>query len=319
MKRFILFVLGVALGAAGGCGGSPPPAPQVDKQGPTSAEPESPSVRPQKSAASPARPGRARFQPVDVGEPTGDPGDAATGSARQADERQTQSIIDALQPFQILLGQWKWVTQKKIGDFPKTGDDLEWVWDFQKDKQHPALTAHSDSHPYFHQLWLTYLPDAAQFQLTAEDVDGTQRVLAGTWVDGGEPREETDGKTLQRTYKARLTQVEPLEGDQWQITFNHLDNNQYLVEYKKSRGPGKSFSPFDIVRQQRVGTSFALADSDNPGPKCIISGGLGTMSVTYKGKSYPVCCSGCQAAFNDDPERWLAKLAADVAKGKKDQ
>jgi YHS domain-containing protein len=33
------------------------------------------------------------------------------------------------------------------------------------------------------------------------------------------------------------------------------------------------------------------------------------MQVEYKGKSYPVCCSGCAAAFKDDPERWLAKLA----------
>ena len=81
----------------------------------------------------------------------------------------------------------------------------------------------------------------------------------------------------------------------------------------------KQFGPLDSVRQQRVGTSFAVADSDNPGPKCIISGGLGSMNVTYKGKSYPVCCSGCAAAFNDDPERWLAKLAENEAKKKKDE
>jgi YHS domain-containing protein len=30
--------------------------------------------------------------------------------------------------------------------------------------------------------------------------------------------------------------------------------------------------------------------------------------VSYQGKSYPVCCSGCAAAFNDDPERWIAKM-----------
>ena len=91
---------------------------------------------------------------------------------------------------------------------------------------------------------------------------------------------------------------------------NQLDNNQYLMDLARRPASGKQFGPLDVVRQQRLGTSFAVSDSDNPGPKCIISGGLGTMSVTYMGKTYSVCCSGCAAAFNDDPEHWLAKLAA---------
>ncbi|MGE5195178.1 MAG: YHS domain-containing protein [Deltaproteobacteria bacterium] len=106
-----------------------------------------------------------------------------------------------------------------------------------------------------------------------------------------------------------LTQVSPAAGERWQVTLSQLDNNQYLMALARSPGAGKQFGQLDTVRQQRVGTSFAVADSDNPGPKCIISGGLGTMQVEYKGKSYPVCCSGCAAAFRDDPERWLAKLA----------
>ncbi|MSR57302.1 MAG: hypothetical protein EXS05_06490 [Planctomycetaceae bacterium] len=265
-------------------------------------------------AAAPRPTTKRRFQPIELGHSGAGP---SSGSGTTSDEQQEQSIIASLQPFQILLGQWKWVTQKKIGDFPKTGDDLEWVWDFQSDKQHPALTAHSDEHPYLHQTWLTYLPVENLFQFTTEDPKGARRVLQGTWAEGGEPADESDGKTLQRTYKLHLTQIDPTDGDQWAVTFKQLDNNQYLVEYKKSPGKKKPFGQFDIVRQQRVGTSFALADSDNPGPKCIISGGLGTMSVTYQGKSYPVCCTGCQAAFNDDPERWLAKLAADEANKKK--
>jgi hypothetical protein len=107
-----------------------------------------------------------------------------------------------------------------------------------------------------------------------------------------------------------LNQTTPDDGDQWQLVVNQLDNNQYLTNLTRRPVTGKQYGPLDVIRQQRVGTSFAVADSDNPGPKCIISGGLGSMSVTYKGKSYPVCCSGCAAAFNDDPEKWLAKLAA---------
>ncbi|MBC8117186.1 MAG: YHS domain-containing protein [Candidatus Saccharimonas sp.] len=42
----------------------------------------------------------------------------------------------------------------------------------------------------------------------------------------------------------------------------------------------------------------------------MISQGLGTISVSYKGKSYWVCCSGCKAAFDDEPEKWIAKFEA---------
>lgn len=42
----------------------------------------------------------------------------------------------------------------------------------------------------------------------------------------------------------------------------------------------------------------------------MISQGLGTTQVSYKGKSYWVCCSGCKAAFEEDPEKWIAKFEA---------
>ena len=66
---------------------------------------------------------------------------------------------------------------------------------------------------------------------------------------------------------------------------------------------------FDTVAHQRQGTSFALDDTDYGEQACIITGGLGTSTVTYKGKTYWVCCSGCRAAFEEDPEKWIAAAA----------
>jgi hypothetical protein len=31
------------------------------------------------------------------------------------------------------------------------------------------------------------------------------------------------------------------------------------------------------------------------------------MSVSYRGKSYPICCSGCRDEFNDNPEKYALK------------
>ncbi|MBI1314741.1 YHS domain-containing protein [bacterium] len=66
----------------------------------------------------------------------------------------------------------------------------------------------------------------------------------------------------------------------------------------------------DVAGTQRNGVSFAKADDDYGDRTCVISGGLGTSTVTYNGKSYYVCCSGCKAAFEDDPETWIAKFEA---------
>lgn len=249
-----------------------------------------------------------KFQPVQLGSSSGEAGQTAA-KKKIPDEKRAQVTLAALQPFQVLLGDWRWNTRKLFGNFAKAAEDMKWVWDFQSDPNRPALKGTSDANPYFQKVWLTWLPDDEKFQLTGKTPDGEARVLQGAYVENGEPKEESDGKKLQHTYKLQLTQVTPAEGEQWQVTLTQVDNNQYRMDLTRRPPTGKQFGPLDSVHHQRFGTSFAVADSDNPGPKCIISGGLGTIQVEYKGKSYPVCCSGCAAAFKDDPEKWLAKFA----------
>ena len=41
----------------------------------------------------------------------------------------------------------------------------------------------------------------------------------------------------------------------------------------------------------------------------IVTEGWGTMPVSYKGKSYYVCCTGCRDLFNKDPEAIIAEAA----------
>jgi hypothetical protein len=304
----------LAVFAAVGCGGDETaPANTTAKRVKASATKETSSEAPAAGTA------KKKFAPVQLGEETAVTDSSAPAKKTVPDEQRTQAVVDALQPFQILLGDWRWGTFRKFGDFARVGEDLQWVWDFQSDPTLPALKAVSDANPYFRKVWLTYLPDDDKFQLTGKTPEGQARVLQGTWTEGGEPREESDGKKTQHTYKLALTQVSPTAGEQWQVTLGQLDNNQYLMVLTRSPAAGKPFGQLDTVRQQRVGTSFAVADSDNPGPKCIISGGLRAMDVEYKGKKYPVCCSGCAAAFNDDPERWLARLAEKEKAKKKDE
>ena len=45
-------------------------------------------------------------------------------------------------------------------------------------------------------------------------------------------------------------------------------------------------------------------------PECVVTGGLGTMQVSYMGQTYYVCCSGCRDEFNDNPKKYVDEYNA---------
>ena len=51
----------------------------------------------------------------------------------------------------------------------------------------------------------------------------------------------------------------------------------------------------------------------------MVSGGLGKIKISYKGETYYVCCTGCQEAFKDDPEKYLKEYAERKAKEAKEK
>ena len=119
-----------------------------------------------------------------------------------------------------------------------------------------------------------------------------------------------DPTKTERTFKLQLTELE-VEGmkEHWQYLFNQQSNSRYILEVSRKRGKGM-FAEVERIGTQKDGTSFARADADYGEKTCIISEGLGTSTVSFEGKSYYVCCSGCAAAFNDDPKGWIAKFEA---------
>jgi hypothetical protein len=161
---------------------------------------------------------------------------------------------------------------------------------------------------YFREARLSYSPADSRFRMTTTDPEARKRNFEGEFTE--QPQDvQGDDKKLHRTYKLTLTEVDPVDPkDQWQVVFNQQENNRYLMELYKKRG--SMFARFETVATQREGTSFALNDSDYGERTCIISGGLGTIQVSYQGKSYWVCCTGCQAAFDEDPVTWIAEFEA---------
>lgn len=51
--------------------------------------------------------------------------------------------------------------------------------------------------------------------------------------------------------------------------------------------------------------------------ECVVTGGLGTMPVTFEGQTYYVCCTGCRDYFNDGPAKVLAEYRQRLEERKK--
>ena len=236
-------------------------------------------------------------------------GDDASASEKSDTEKQIQAIITHLQPLQILLGQWRGTTRREYENF-KAVDNHEWVWDLRTDAKNPALTINSDKSPYLKQGRLSWNVDDQKFTLTATDTTGTKREFVGVFTDPVHEIVGSDDK-LHKVFRLEFNQVDKSKqssGEMWQLSFEQQENNRYLLEVAKRRG-NAAFTRYDTVSTQREGTSFALSDTDYAEKTCIISEGLGTTEIVYKGRSYWVCCSGCKAAFDEDPETWIARAA----------
>ena len=296
-----------------GCGTSAPPTSGTAP----AAAPVQVEAAPSPAAPSPAAPAPALPAPQQATRVAPPPRISLGGGGGAAGPSNTQTaatpvasytrdeVLAALKPMQILRDQWNALRQKGVASQGAAEEQI-WIWDFRTNPRQPALVMSSPNGQYFRQARLTYDPSKQEFSLQVTDAEDRERNFIG---DYSEPVQEVEmgDKKVHRVYKLQLTEVDP-EKEAWQIVLNQQDNNRYLLEMYRQRGG--SFQRFDTVSAQRQGTSFALSDTDYGERTCIISGGLGTMQVSFQGKSYWVCCTGCQAAFNDDPARWIAEYEA---------
>jgi len=267
------------------------------------------TATPAESAPQPAK----QFRPLALSGLGSTSAKAGTDASQMTASQKIQSVISHLQPMQILLGKWRGTTRREYESF-KAVDSHEWVWDLRTDPEQPALVMASDKSPYLRSSRLSWDIAAGKFVLTGVDAEGRQRRLSGDFTEA--PHEITGSDDKQhRIFRLELSEETSDSAEQWQLAIAQQENNRYLLEVGKRRGKA-DFARFDTVSTQRDGTSFALSDTDYAERTCIISEGLGTTEVTWKGRSYWVCCSGCKAAFDEDPDTWIAR-AAERAKAQK--
>ncbi|HEX4606590.1 MAG TPA: YHS domain-containing protein [Urbifossiella sp.] len=209
---------------------------------------------------------------------------------------------EGLQPLGVLIGSWKGTgypegvskDERAVGMWTET---ITWSWAFKGDDA--WLTARFEKGKHFDRGELRFSNDRnAPFRLTLTTPDKLTRQYSGNLAD----------KTL------TFTRTDGPAGEEQRLVFSLLHSNRYLYRFE-SRPAG---SVVAFAKKYQIGaTKEGVPFADVPkGPECVVSGGLGTSKVSYMGKDYYVCCSGCRDEFKANPEKYVKEAERKAKDGK---
>lgn len=224
---------------------------------------------------------------------------AALAPVPAADQESPKSAKAALQVFNDFIGTWDGRgDQDKPRPDLKAGwsETLNWSWRFKGEDA--WLVVKIKDGKYYKNGELRYLTDKRRYQLTLTDKKNKKQVFTGEYKD--------EYLTLER--------IDRDGNETQQIKINLAGDGARLIYRFAFKPKGRTvFTKDYVVALTKEGETLSAAEKK---VECIISGGLGTIPVTYKGVTYHVCCTGCRDAFNENPEKYIKEYEAKKA-GKK--
>lgn len=226
----------------------------------------------------------------------GEPSDKNSAAAK-ADR---ESIKQALAEFNSLIGGWRGVGMVKRNSRKGAwSEKAEWVWHF--DPKTTGIDYQITDGKLLKSALLTYDPRLKQYRLSTVQPDDTKRDYTG----------KLEKDTL-------VLESEPdQEGAIFRISIRRLNEKRTLVLFQQQNKGQSFFYRLAEVGYTRAGTK--LAESGSGGPECIVTGGAGTIQVSYQGKNYYVCCNGCKQAFEEDPETFIEEARQKAAARRKEK
>ena len=218
-------------------------------------------------------------------------GFAAIGPARAADD-----VPEAFAPLTHLVGPWKGTgipTANRLKGWPEAH---RWAWKF--DKGAPvAMTLEWDGDKAVSRASLTYDPATRIYRLDGNDSAKSPAAFRGTLG--------ADRRTLALEREGVAS-----DGAREKLTIRVPENQIRYTVWLDRREPGApQFKRAVEVGLTKEGESFAAGGSAAELPRCIVTGGAATINVTFEGKTYPLCCTGCRDEFHESPAKYVAKSA----------
>jgi hypothetical protein len=201
----------------------------------------------------------------------------------------------ALQVLNDYIGRWKGTggpdkTRPGPND-PTWSETIDWSWRFKGDDAWLNFAVKDGKHLIGGEL--RYLPAKKVYQLAAVDAKKEKREFEGRLDPKGY-------LILERTDKA--------SGETQQLTMNLAgDGLRFIYRYATRPRGSTLFTKQYMVAASKEGESLGAAAKKN---ECVVTGGLGTIPVTYMGETFYVCCSSCRDAFNEDPAKFVKEYKA---------
>jgi len=220
---------------------------------------------------------------------------ALTASAARSADAPALSARQALQPLNNLIGTWRgtgWPAgsreEQQKGFWTET---IAWEWQFKgKDAWLKAVFTKGK---HFQAGELRYIPDRQLYEFKVTTAAKAKQTFTGKLAD------------------LVLTLDREVDTGTERLVLTLLHSNRFLYRLDVRPASKSLFSRRFLVGANKEGVPFV---EDDGRPECIVSGGLGTIAVTYQGQAYYVCCSGCRAEFNENPEKYIKEFQAKKAK-----
>ena len=194
-----------------------------------------------------------------------------------ADPQHRETCVKVLKPLGVLVGEWKGVGQPRRGsNLGAWSEKAQAAWKF--DEKQSGLVLNFDPGQHYKSVVFSVAKDAVTPELYLMSAGGQTIQL-----------KRNDEST------AHKTSDKPTKDVAWVFE----SSPDALPQTRQA-----SYRRLSEIGLTRAGARLARGNSGER--QCIVTGGLGTIKVSHEGKTYFVCCEGCQQAFAADPAGTIA-------------
>ncbi len=181
-------------------------------------------------------------------------------------QKDPASTKEAMRPVQLLVGEWR---VNVTPEDPAQGWEETQAWEYRIEKEQYALQFSVKDGKKFKEGVLSYDLKRKLYRLEATRVDGKKAAF--------------EGKLLAK--EMILAEVAPEGAAVERLNFNFLRDIRFIGSIERREAGSKTWNESHQYQFTRAGVSIVRSE----GPKCVVTGGTGSISVEYSGKTYYVC------------------------------
>ena len=213
-----------------------------------------------------------------------------------------EKVVAGLTPLSFLVGDWKGVAQPKRGSNSGAwSEKAHAAWHF--DDKIPCVLLSLEPGKKSTYIFLATTSETSRPIIELRQPDQTPIALEMT-----EPANPTASESGTQSSNSPpdhwVFESTPEPGKpRHRFTVRKINEIRVTMLFEESPSPEAAFRRQYEIGMTREGER--LANGNTGERQCIVTGGLGTISVKHAGKTYYVCCEGCKQAFDSDPEGTL--------------